>query len=137
MPVPAVPGSGLVVIEAELILGGLEAILDGPAMAFYRHQLCHGRSLRTPSGEEGKICRIGDAAPDQQAARPWAGEGVAVFAGIEIGQFEIGPIVQPRTFGSFARRQAPPGVLGETLSNVSSGSASPQLLAPGMEHVIG
>src|SRR4051812_39935948 len=34
MAMPAVPGSGLVVIEAELGLGSLEAVLDGPAMAF-------------------------------------------------------------------------------------------------------
>src|SRR5665213_2802029 len=115
MPVPAVPRSALVVIETELVLGGFEAVLDSPAMTFYRHQLCHRRCLRTPSREEGKLCRIGDAAPDQQAARPWAGEGVAVFASIEIGQFEIGPIVLPRTFGSFPRRQAPPGALGKPL----------------------
>ena len=31
---PAVPGAGLVVVEAELVLGGLEAVLDGPAVAF-------------------------------------------------------------------------------------------------------
>ena len=65
MPVPTVPRSGLVVIETELVLGGFEAVLDSPAMTFYRRQLCHGRTLGTPSGEEGKVCRIGDAAPDQ------------------------------------------------------------------------
>jgi len=32
MPVPAVPGAGLVVIETELVLGGFEAVLDSPAM---------------------------------------------------------------------------------------------------------
>src|SRR5271155_5996341 len=36
MPMPAMPGAGLVVIEAEFVLGGLEAVLDGPAMAFHR-----------------------------------------------------------------------------------------------------
>ena len=30
---PAVPGSGFVVVEPELVFGGLEAILDRPAMA--------------------------------------------------------------------------------------------------------
>ena len=35
MPMPAMPGAGLVVIEAELVLGGLEAVLDGPAMTFH------------------------------------------------------------------------------------------------------
>ena len=31
---PAMPGSRLVVVEPELVLGGLEAVLDRPAMAF-------------------------------------------------------------------------------------------------------
>src|SRR5476649_1610531 len=31
---PAVPGAGLVVVEAEFVLGGLEAVFDGPAVAF-------------------------------------------------------------------------------------------------------
>ena len=48
----------------------------------------------------------------RRPSRPLPGEGAVVFAGIEIGQFEIGPVMQARTFGSFARRQAPPGVLG-------------------------
>ena len=34
MPVPAVPGARLVVIEPEFVLGGFEAVFDGPAMAF-------------------------------------------------------------------------------------------------------
>jgi hypothetical protein len=29
---PAMPGTGFVVIETQFILGGLEAVLDGPAM---------------------------------------------------------------------------------------------------------
>ena len=33
VPVPTVPGSGLVVVEAQFILRGLEAVLDCPAMA--------------------------------------------------------------------------------------------------------
>ena len=38
MTVPAMPGSALVVIEPELVLGGLKTVLDGPPMAFDRHQ---------------------------------------------------------------------------------------------------
>ena len=69
MPVPAMPGTGFVVIEAEFVLGGFEAVLDGPAMAFNRSQLFDGRALRAPCGEEGKVA-IGDVAADQEAARP-------------------------------------------------------------------
>src|SRR5215471_21434475 len=53
--VPAMPGAGLVMIEAEFILGGLKTILDSPAMTFHRHQLCHRRALGTPSREESQI----------------------------------------------------------------------------------
>lgn len=65
---PAVPGSGLVVIEAELGLSGLKTVFDRPAMVFNPDQSCDGRSGRTPSGE-GQFA-IGNGATDQQAARP-------------------------------------------------------------------
>ena len=39
MPVPAMPRTAFVVIEAEFVLGSLEAILDRPAMAFHCDQL--------------------------------------------------------------------------------------------------
>ena len=34
MTMPAVPGSGFVVVEPELVLGSLKAVLDRPAVAF-------------------------------------------------------------------------------------------------------
>ena len=34
MPVPAVPGARLVVIQTEFVLSGFETVLDGPTMAF-------------------------------------------------------------------------------------------------------
>jgi len=101
MPVPAMPGTGFVVIEAEFVLGGFEAVLDGPAMAFDRCELFHGRALGAPCGEEGKVA-IGNAAADQEAPRPLSHEGAVVFAGIEIGQFEIDPVMQAGPFGSLA-----------------------------------
>jgi hypothetical protein len=38
MTVPAMPGSALVVIEPELILGSLKTVLDRPSTAFDRDQ---------------------------------------------------------------------------------------------------
>ena len=101
--VPAMPRAGFVVIEAEFVLGGFETVLDGPTMAFDRYQLFHGRVLGTPCGEESEIT-VGNVPADQQTPRPPSGEGAVVFDGIEIGQFEIGPIMQARAFGSIARR---------------------------------
>src|SRR5882672_5606839 len=66
---PAMPGSALVVIEPELVLGGLKTVLDCPPMAFDRHQCFNRCSRWTPGGEEGEIA-IGDTTTDQQTAGP-------------------------------------------------------------------
>src|SRR5271154_7004084 len=63
---PAVPGSGFVVVEPELVFGCLEAILDRPAMALNADQGLDRSPCRTPGGEVGEIA-VGDITPDQQA----------------------------------------------------------------------
>jgi hypothetical protein len=40
MPVPGVPGADLVVIESDFILGGSEALFDGPARSGDVDELC-------------------------------------------------------------------------------------------------
>src|SRR5713101_80490 len=50
---PPMPGPALVVIEPELVFRGLKTVLDGPPMAFDRHQRFDGCSRWTPCGEEG------------------------------------------------------------------------------------
>src|SRR6476620_9913103 len=136
MAVPAMPGAGLVMIEAEFILGSLKTILNSPTMTFHRDQLCHRRALGTPSGEAGQIT-TGDVATDQEASCPFPGAGVVVLAGLEIGQFDVGPVVQTRPLGSFTGRQASPNGLGKALRNRGGGAADKLRLAPGMEHMIG
>src|SRR6202030_1614424 len=96
---PAMPGSALVVIEPELVFRGFKAVLDRPSMAFDRDQRFNGCSRWAPGGEEGEVT-IGDAATDQQTARPQTIICIVELPGIEVGQFEITPIVQPRPFGS-------------------------------------
>ena len=66
MTIPTVPGSALVVIEPELVLGGLKTVLDRPAMTLDRHQRFDRCSRRTPSGKKGEIA-IGDVAADRPA----------------------------------------------------------------------
>jgi len=105
---PAVPGAGLVVVEAEFVLGGLEAVFDGPAVAFDLDQGLDARAGRGPGGEEGQVA-IGDIAADQQSPGPQALPCLVVFVGVHIGQFAIGPVMQPRTLGSFACGQPFPG----------------------------
>ena len=107
MTVPAMPGSALVVIEPELVFRGFKTILDRPSMAFDRDQRFNGCSRWTPGGEEGEVI-IGDTTADQQTARPQAIICTVELLVIEIGQFKITPIVQPRSFGSGSCRQALP-----------------------------
>lgn len=75
MAMPAMPVAAFVVIKAEFVLGGFEAVLDGPAMAFHRHQLLHGGALGAPCGEEGQAA-VGNIAADQKTPRPFPGKGV-------------------------------------------------------------
>src|SRR6185369_1428927 len=135
MSMPAVPGAGFVVIEAEFVLGGLEAVLNSPAMAFHRDQLFCGCALGAPSGEEGQST-IGNAAAHQQPSRPLPGEDAVVFSGLEIGEFEIGPVVQACALRSVARRQAPPRALGKLLCDLDGSATNKLILAPGPEHAI-
>ena len=104
---PAMPGSGLVVVEPELVLGGLEAILDCPAMTFDTDQCLNRCSRRTPGGEVGEIA-IGDIASDQQAARPQTMVFIVELFGFKVGQLEVAPVMQARAFGSGTCRQALP-----------------------------
>lgn len=69
MAMPTVAGAGLVVVEPEFVLGGLEAVLDRPAMPLDRYQGLDRRSRRTPGGEERQIA-IGDGAADQETPCP-------------------------------------------------------------------
>ena len=104
---PAMPGSALVVIESELVFRGLKTVLDRPPMAFDRHQRFDGCSRWTPGSEKGEIV-IGDMTADQQAACPQTLICAVGVFDLEIGQFEITPLMQPWSFGSGSCRQACP-----------------------------
>ena len=65
--------TGLVVVEAEFVFGRLEAVLDGPAPSFDRHQHCHRGAGGAPGGEKGQGA-ISDIAADQKAPGPQTGQ---------------------------------------------------------------
>src|SRR3981189_633926 len=52
---PAVTGSALVVIEPELVFGGLETVLDPAAIGHARSQRLLGGPRCAPGGEEGEV----------------------------------------------------------------------------------
>jgi len=131
---PPMPGSALVVIEPELVFRGLKAVLDRPPMAFDRHQRFDGRSRWTPGGEEGEIA-IGDMTTDQQTSCPKTMICAVKFFDLEIGQFEIAPIVQPRSFGSGPCRQAFPIGRAQRPSDVRGLAGDRSPLAPGLKYM--
>src|SRR6266852_5763322 len=131
---PPMPRSALVVIEPELVFRGLKTVLDRPPMAFDRHQRFDGCSRWTPGGEEGEIA-IGDMTTDQQTARPQTLICAVEFFDLEIGQFEITPIMQPRSFGSGPCRQAFPVGRAPRPGDVCGLAGDRSPLAPGLKHV--
>src|SRR3981189_453951 len=131
---PPMPGSALVVIEPELVFRGLKTVLDCPPMAFDRHQRFDGCCRWTPGGEEGEIA-IGDMTTDQQTACPKTLICAVKFFDIEIGQFEIAPIMQPRSFGPVPCRQAFPVGRTPRRGDVRGGAGDWPPLTPGLKHM--
>jgi len=132
--VPAMPGSALVVIETKLVLRSLKAVLDRPPMAFDRHQRFDGRSRWTPGGEEGEIA-IGDVTTDQQTACPQTRICIVQCFDFEISQFEIAPIMQPRSFGSGPCREAFPVGRAQRLGDVGGRAGNGSPFAPGLKYM--
>src|SRR5450631_3342913 len=131
---PSMPRSALVVIEPELVFRGLKTVLDRPPMAFDRHQRFDGFSRWTPAAEEGEIT-IGDISTDQQTSRPKTMMCAVKFFGLEIGQFEIAPIMQPRSFGPGSCGQAFPVGRTPRLGDVGGRAGDRSTLAPRMEYM--
>ena len=94
-------------IKSQLILGGLEAVLNCPAMALDCDQCLDGGSGWAPCGEESHVS-IGNVATDQQSTRPKSAVFLVVIGSIDVGQFIISPVVQARTLGAVTRREALP-----------------------------
>ena len=118
-------------IEAEFILRRFETVFDRPAMSFDFRKPFDRCSARRPSGEKGEVA-VDDFAPDQKSARPCLpGEGLVVFAAIEIGEFEIGPVVQPLALGSCASGKTPPCGCGQSVGDVLRWPGDGLRLAPG------
>src|SRR4051812_42666357 len=133
VPMPAMPGPRLVVIEPKLGLRRLERILDRPAMPLNRHPSFDPSSGWAPGREERELA-IRDAAPDQKPARPQTGLPFGVLAGIEVGQLAIRPVVQPlafRTVPAERRCQALSSSPAAIASAVpATGGLSPQEVNP-------
>src|SRR3954447_18065339 len=101
------PGAGFIVVEPEFGLGGLETVLDRPALALDGDQRLDAGPARAPSGKVGAF-PIGNAAADQQATGPQAGAARVVLLSRKVGEWEMGRVIEPGPVGGVARRQALP-----------------------------
>jgi hypothetical protein len=101
MTMPAGPRAHFVLVQPDLALGYLKATLDSPAHARHPYQLGQGRRRRGECQIEGEFFRLFDFAADQQAFLP-AGSDLRRAVG------QIGPVVQPRSLGAVAGREALP-----------------------------
>src|ERR687894_854832 len=113
---------------------GWEAVLDCPAVPLDLDQDLDPGPGRAPGREEGELA-IGDGTADQQAPRPQAGEVVAVFSGLEVGQLQVGPVVEPWTLGAIAGREAHPRRSGQCLGDLLCRAGHQRPVAPGGEGV--
>src|SRR3546814_7009790 len=73
----------------------------------------------------------------RSSSRPGAGSFVVVFGGIDVGEFQIGPVVEPRAFGAFTRRQALPSGGIEFPRDLLRGSGDGRLAHPRPEVAVG
>ena len=89
-----------------------------------------------PGGKEGEVA-VSDVTADQKTPGPKAGAGLIVVRPIEIGQFAIGPVVQPCTFGSLSGGQTPPSRRIKPLRDLQGGSSHRRLPVPGAEMMVG
>ena len=129
---PAVPGAGLVVGQPELGLGGLERVLDGPAPPLDLARGTDRGAGRAPGGEERKLS-VGQAAPDQEPARPQAGQAVVVLACFEVGELAVGPVIHALTLGARPRREPLPSGRVERLADLFGRASNLGLADPGVE----
>lgn len=96
---PAVVTADLVLVQADLTLGGLEGLLDGPAGAGDSDQFTERGAFGTVAQVVGQVVGIGQAASDQQPV------AAGVLQRTDLG---AGPVVLARALRAGAGGDLPP-----------------------------
>ncbi len=131
------PRTRLIVVEAEFVLGGFETIFDRPPTTFDFCESLDSGSFGRPCREEGEVA-VGDLAADQKPARPELPfEHRVVIAGVKIGEFEIGPVVQVIALRASACRQASPSGSRQTVGDFHRRSGDALGLIQRMKRLVG
>src|SRR5919107_6193602 len=103
MPVPAVPGPDLVIRQADLLLGELEALLDSPTPSGDAGEGGQARVRRAEDDIIGELVRLAWMTTNEQPVIPGRL--------LQAHQAHPRPIVEPLAFGTGARREALPCLL--------------------------
>ena len=111
-------GPGFVVVEVEFALGRFEIVLDRPAVA------CNLRKRVDPSAGWAPIraerqFAVRDMSSDQQVACPQPCASFILIDSLDVGEFEIGPLVQYGILRALDGRQAMPGGAIEILGDLT------------------
>jgi hypothetical protein len=117
VPVPARVAADFVLIQAALVLRGLEALLDLPAHPGDAHQVGHDGLWWGVGEEVGDLCWFADAAAGQSPPPADRG-GVLVVELGHRGQLKRRPVVEPWALGAVAARDRLPRLvrcLGEQM----------------------
>src|SRR3954451_20312794 len=94
MAIPALPGAHLIVVQATLLLGHLEACLDRPAHACNPRQRGKAGVRRAEDHVVRHIVRILAVTPDQQPVLP-----VRLLRPASARQTQAGPVVEAFALG--------------------------------------
>jgi len=95
MAVPGAKATHLILVESHFAFGFFQAFLDLPTAARHAYQLCQRGLSGTCRTIVSPLARIGEAAPDQDPARPPA----FLFL---LRQVQPGPFIQAGTFAAFS-----------------------------------
>ena len=133
---PAMPRAGLFVVEAELVLGSFETVLEDTTMPLNASERLNACCGRTPCCEECQIA-IADIAPDHEATRPKPRFPLVIFLDNEIGEFAIGPIMKPRAFGAITDGKTLPCTWIEITSYLLSCGGDRRLAQPNAQITCG
>src|SRR3954447_6086374 len=107
MAIPDLPGAHLIVVQATLLLGHLEAYLDRPAHACDTRQRGKAGVCRAEDHVVRHIVRILAVTPDQQPVLP-----VRLLPPASARQTQAGPVVEALALAPGAGRVTPPGAGG-------------------------
>lgn len=101
-------------------------------MSFHPNKGFNGSAGRAPGREEGKVI-TGDVAAYQQAPGPCPDCAIDVFVGFEVGELEVGPVMDTLALGALTGQQTLPRSRIEVICYLHGGARNNRLVAPKLQ----